>query len=575
MNYIDLLNYLTDVQKIEKEDLAELIGIPQKKMDSVLCGAVSFKKKWLKNLSLYTGIPKEAILAGNFVLNAPEGELAPVVKDAYVPEAIRQGNTQRLNAYVKKRYNLFYGDAMGFPPLFIFVSAVCLLILVGMVFLFEVLAVTDLLKIMLMGILPVIMSFSVMRASIKFARKGVLADERTFKFYAVLAVVQTLISTIAALAFEWQTAVGLVATIGAVLPLIYLVFVQGNNGRVAYVKTLMLAIVLGSLMLCATFCFFTGEKVETTENVQQVASSIIVFTCGWLACLGSLGSVFVSYCFFRKRNDASKHFGPVVKKPVFKGNKIAKSVVAVVLVAILFFSTIYIAPILLVDGLMSTAMDKYNGENVETQYLDYNKGDITFAEDEQVMIVEKENYRIKLPAYLEKNENVTTRDGFQNKEKLTVVFIENTVLDYSDVFIYDGDDEKKREANEKLNKAIEERYGFIPKGQYEYFKLLKLISEDSISPFNRDLSLAVSLFTNVSQMLANDKVYLYEDSEKCFCICENSFERNDSQFTYNYSINGNAKGDYDKFFSISVIVVSDSAADMDLPFKIINSIEMK
>ena len=48
MHYIDLLNYLIDVQKIEKDELCELIAIPKKKLDSVLAGATPLKKKCLK-----------------------------------------------------------------------------------------------------------------------------------------------------------------------------------------------------------------------------------------------------------------------------------------------------------------------------------------------------------------------------------------------------------------------------------------------------------------------------------------------------------------------------------------------
>ena len=47
MHYIDLLNYLIDVQKIEKDELCELIAIPKKKLDSVLSGITPLKKKCL------------------------------------------------------------------------------------------------------------------------------------------------------------------------------------------------------------------------------------------------------------------------------------------------------------------------------------------------------------------------------------------------------------------------------------------------------------------------------------------------------------------------------------------------
>ena len=119
MHYIDLLNYLIDVQKIEKDELCELLAIPKKKLDSVLTGATPLKKKCLKNLSLYTSIPLDAIRSGNFVLNIPqaevvEGEEAPkIIKDAYVPEYIREANTKRLKAYCKKRYKNRRDDVLG------------------------------------------------------------------------------------------------------------------------------------------------------------------------------------------------------------------------------------------------------------------------------------------------------------------------------------------------------------------------------------------------------------------------------------------------------------------------------
>ena len=114
MTHIDLLNYLTDVQKIEKSDLAELIGVPQKKIDGVLCGQIELKKKWLKNLSAFTGISIECITTGNFTLQYPveaqelqvEGE-QPTVAPEQTPEiveALKDYNYERLTAFCKKRY---------------------------------------------------------------------------------------------------------------------------------------------------------------------------------------------------------------------------------------------------------------------------------------------------------------------------------------------------------------------------------------------------------------------------------------------------------------------------------------
>ncbi len=573
MTHIDLLNFIIDVQNIPKNELAELIGVPLKKMDDVLSGAMPLKKKWLKNLSLFTGIPKEAIQSGNFALNYPEGEVAPAL-DVYVPEAIREENTRRLNFYSKKRYKSDYQDVVLIKILGIFNLAMSWIIPLGLMVIYSINAVSDLIKIMLLGIIPAMIGVSILRNAYKFAKNGVPADEKTFNYYGALSIIQILIFLVSLTVFKWTSPVALVVMILTALPIFYEVFIVKDKD-LSFLKHTLVSITCVVAFLALVFLLLTGEKADSIENETQAIIFIGLFSSGWLSTYFSFASVLISKYYYCKRTGISKYFGAVVKKPVFKKGRAVKSAIAIVLACAVVFATIYIAPVVLLDGAMSTAIDGFNEEKVETRYIDYNKEDITFGEDEQVVTIEEENYNIKLPVYLEKNEKITTRDGYQNKEKMTVVFIEEIYFDYSDVFTYDGDDEENKASFERLNKTIKDRYGFIPKGQYEYFKLLKLISEDNISPFNRDLSLAVSLFTNLEKMLAYDNVYLYEDSEKCFCICENIIERESGNFTHTYSINGNAKGDYDKFFSITVMVVTETPADMDLPFKIINSIEMK
>ena len=114
----------------------------------------------------------------------------------------------------------------------------------------------------------------------------------------------------------------------------------------------------------------------------------------------------------------------------------------------------------------------------------------------------------------------------------------------------------------------------MPQSNYEYFKLVRLVSEDTISPFNRELSTIASTLKSVQQMMGDEKVYLYEDSEKCFCVRAQFFKRDNGNVSCIYNIDGNAISDYDKWFSFTVIVVADEAYS-ELPFQIINSIEMK
>lgn len=574
MNHVDLLNYLKDVQKIEKSDLAELIGIPSGKMDDVLSGFVPLKKKWLKNLSLYTGIPEQAIATGAFTLNAPDGEPAPVVKDAYVPEVIREANTRRLDYYVKKRYKNLRDDVVYGHPLSIAGPVLCLIVLVGFAFLFEVAAFSDLVKLMLIGLIPGVMGFSINRASFRFAKKGVPADEKTFKGYTVLAIVQLLIFVISSIAFKWMLPVALVGAIGALLPLIYQIFIQGNNSKVSYIKSLFMFIISALLILGVFFCFIGGEKLETAESQIQHLSLCIIFSCGWFSVLLSTFSVLISHTYFCKRNGISKHFGPVVKKPAFKSGRFAKSIISLVLAVAILFGGLYVAPVILLDSMMSSAATWSGEEPTETEYVDYECTDILFAEDEQLITIEKDFYTIQVPAYLQKREDAKLNESYMNQEKLTSFIINTTYVDYADSLFADGETESEKKYKERLRSRVAEKYGFVPQSEYEYYKLMRLISEDTISPFDRELSIVASTLKGMQQLMGDEKVYFYEDSEKCFCIRANFFERDDGSMSCFYNIEGNATGDYDKRFSFTVMVV-EQEAHSDLPFCIVNSMEIK
>ena len=164
MHYIDLLNYMVYVQGFEKAELAELIAIPIKKVNDVLSGITPLKKKNLKNLSLFTGLPLDTIVSGTFTLNAPQpsasdGDGVPkIVKDAYVPEYIRNANTSRLNAYCKQRYKNELQDVSLLKVLHILfvigsVFAICSLLLTS-----GDLSLSNCQKTFIVGLLPVILS---------------------------------------------------------------------------------------------------------------------------------------------------------------------------------------------------------------------------------------------------------------------------------------------------------------------------------------------------------------------------------------------------------------------------------
>ena len=588
MTSLDLLKYLIDVQKIEKEDLAELIGIPQKKMDSVLSGAMPLKKKWLKNLSLYTGIPKEAILSGNFVLNVPEGEPAPVVKDAYVPEAIREANTQRLNLYVKKRYKTFRQDVVwihyismvgaiiGIIIVSVILGAFSMVDLSGL----QASSAIDFISIMLTGLVPAIISVSISRSTYRFAQKGTPADEKNFKKYTVLAVVQLCIFIITTVALKWVSPLSVVTLIGATLPLIYIVFFDGLSGKGTYWKYVLSAIVVGFFFMVSPFALHGGERFAKAETETLFDMLFFVYFVGLLLSLLSFANIVVCHYYFRKRNGISKHFGAVSRKLVFKSGKFAKSIVAIVIALAIIFSTVYIAPVFVVEKVMAMSFG-FSSVKYEPRLFNYEKSNIVFEENEDVIIVDNKSFTMMLPSYMVIDNESKTFERYKTEEKNLYITIYDKYNSFEGIFnigSYGAEQDQIDQILGGLGKAVLQRYGFLPKSEYEYGKLMRMVYEDEISPFDRDLRLAsIVLKAAYHFTFENFTLYLYEDAEKEISIKEYISQREDGKHVRRYDINGNVKGDYDKFVSIDIALLEDNVGDVDgdLVYKIINSIEMK
>ncbi len=588
MTYLDLLKYLIDVQKIEKEDLAELIGIPQKKIDSVLSGALPLKKKWLKNLSLYTGIPKKAIQSGEFVLNYPQGEKVPVIKDAYVPEAIREANTQRLNLYAKKRYKTFRDDVVLIHHISMIGAVIGIIIVAVILGAFSMVGLSglqasssiDFISIMLIGLVPAIISVSISRSTYRFAQEGTPADEKTFKKYTVLAVIQLCIFIVTTVAFKWVSPLSVATLIGATLSLIYIVFFDGLSGKGSYWKYILSAIVIGFFFMVSPFALHGGEELANagTETLFDIFFS--VHFVGLFLSFLSFANVVVCCYYFRKRIGISKHFGAVSRKPVFKKAKFAKSIVAIVIALAIIFSTVYIAPVFVVEKVMAMSFG-FSDVKYEPRFFDYEKSNIVFEENEDVFIVDNKSFTMKLPSYMVIDNESKTFERYKTEGKNLYITIYDKYNSFEGVFnigSYGAEQDQIDQILEGLEKAVLQRYGFLPKSEYEYGMLMRMVYEDEISPFDRDLRLASIVLKATDHFtLENFNFYLYEDAEKEISIKEYISQREDGKHVRLYDINGNVKGDYDKFVSVGITLLEDNVGDVDgdLVYKIVNSIEMK
>ena len=69
MTYIELLKHIMAKSNLARVELAFILKIPYKDFLKVLNGEKELTKKQLKLLSVFSGIPVESIISGNFVLS--------------------------------------------------------------------------------------------------------------------------------------------------------------------------------------------------------------------------------------------------------------------------------------------------------------------------------------------------------------------------------------------------------------------------------------------------------------------------------------------------------------------------
>lgn len=578
MHYIDLLNYLIDVQKIEKDELCELLAIPKKKLDSVLAGATPLKKKCLKNLSVYTSIPLDAIRSGNFVLNAPQVDVADdeeapkIVKDAYVPEYIREANTNRLKAYCKKRYKNRRDDILGFNIVNIIVFVISIIISFSLIYNFTIVSLSGSAKILAIALIPAVLSIIITINCYKLAWNGTLKEEKLFVFYAVLNVIQILTYTIALVVAKWAPPFTLLLGILAIAPVIYTVFLE-NKDKSNYVKSLVLY--LFSAFSTGVVCILasTSEHFMNLEDERSLIIGIVISFIGFFTIDITTGILLAAYTFYRKRNYIAKHFEPVSKKRVFKGNKIAKDIIVILLLISLTWGVLYVLPVM---GIRNNMGINFEDTPVD-RYLDYNKQTITYKDTDTYSLIDNDTYSIKVPKSFIISSDTELNTIYKSDENMYSVIINKEYINLDEII----DDVTQNSEKEYLTylhdvkQTTIKRYGFYPRTEYENDKLMRMIYNDDISIFDRDLNIAVYYHILIDTILENDyKIYLYEDEEIEFRVRTHRYDRDDGTTTYLYDVSGNAKGNYDKFFDFTLFTVTDGAED-DIAYKIINSIEIK
>lgn len=592
MTHIDLLNYLIDVQKIEKVELAELLAIPLRKIDNVLCGQIALKKKWLKNLSAFTGIPTECITSGNFTLQYPveaqepqaEGEQTPVVPEQTpeMSENLKQYNYDKLMDFCKVRYKKRYRDIKQAVVIQIVFAILGLLFSIACgVFVVLQKPMTDILLFPLICFIPTFMALLSVGSLFKIAKNGSKCEEKNFKIYTLLSILPMLLHSVAGICFKvypvWSIGFG----VASFLPLIYLVFIKAIEKNITGFK-IFLSIAFSFITTAAFLSsVFVGEFIERDTDTEILMACFMAIIASWGIVALTFVYVYYFYFCYHKVIVTSKFFQPLNEKVLLKKHHIRNKIIALVLASIIFVGGTYILSCAImywnVDAILNYE------DTIVPKYSDYDKQNIIFTEADEVTIIDTEFYKFKIPADMKKNEEIKTQDSYKSDPVggIVMMYTEDNLYGESLSKLYEGEDvedldERQAKYMAELKQEIIDTYGYYPQSAYELKKILRDIREKGINFLNRKQTAAVIPIVIFDTTLSyDDEVIFYKDEEKELVLSVRRTEHsNTGRSTVTCQVHGNKKGEYEKFVDVTIMLRSDYS-DEDLAYKIINSIEMK
>ena len=579
MTYIDLLQYILNVQNVEKRDLARFIDASPKKLDKILNGEKPMSRKNIKFLSAFTGIPVDNIKRGEFVLAPPvdsaEGGEASVTEPDPVTEEF---NRSRLLSFLKVRHKLDMHSVNGDVVLGIVVGVLSLLLCLGcfVVFCLSKPGVS-IGMFSLSFFLPVILFLVALPSINKTRKKAKYNDIKNYKVYAIFIILGTMIFNGATLYYHRNDLPAfLVITAACVMMLIDTVL------RKPYSKTVFndfFFMILTTAVMLAGFCMFLF--IDTTQLLEENEEMIFYEIASVSTIVSVMASHIAIECntgFIRTTYPAYRHFMKGEKKIGLRKKSVVKSVIAVVLA----FSVFSGASFGLSIAVRKKIIDDLRPSMSDNKYKDYDKSDVVFSADEKTKTVEYGDFTIKIPAEFKEKKNkeipASTMKNYRGKNEEAGIFLREyiRIMDENTFGFYEGMDEEDKEGVQKIRDGIIKKYGFIPKSEVESEKLRMLVLENKeINYFSKDdvaVEIYLGLFYSVAS-IPDTTITIYEDNEKQFYIKEKRMDEVENPRVF-YTICGNKAGDYDKGFDIMGYVEYDYS-DPDIIYKMINSIKFK
>ncbi|MBR3809146.1 MAG: APC family permease [Clostridia bacterium] len=591
MTQKELLNYILEKEKLKKEDLAKLFGIRKKNTEKVLNGELSLTKRQIKNISLFTQIPEEAITREELVL--PDLHNTGVV---FVDEEfVKNQNTARFQNFIKNRFKIQF-ISLFLLKIFVYFILIFLSIFAGCAFYSAFIENIDKSTVFsaFFTLIPYLLCFASVVPIFKIIKKANYNEVKRVKIYYYLIIFANLISIISILvlnANHWGFFVSLL--IGSLIPLVFLILENNKNSNKKQNK------ILSTILICAA-CFVIGSIPDYPETDREMYFRIIPAVLNLV-----LVATHICYWAIKDFSEFSNKFQMLNDKKCLKKKKVLHSLVSVLLVTTIVAGTTHFGMLIV----LKTTID-YLLQNTDSgvnytfeQYSEYDKFDIGFTDKEELQIIENGEVTYKIPAeFIEKTNKdqqseIITSVIHNNVDETVIVasinqnyesesfsgiasFSEDMLNEYtSDEDVFFGESLKIMflKFEETTKDMLVEKYGFYPENQYDFQKLGGIMNLREVNYWDKQEAVChIPLLIMIAVAIpVYDEVYFYETEEiEGFVSIKKFTDEETGEISYSYLFDFNKK-DAEWLDCRVMVRLPEELASTDLAYKIINSIELK
>ncbi len=587
MTQAELLNYILEKEKLKKEDLAKLLGISKKNTEKAFSGEAPLTKRQIKNISEFIGIPEEVIKSGEIIF--PDLQNTGVV---FIDEEfVKNQNTERFKNYIKNRFKIQF-ISLFLLKLSVYFILIFFSIFTGFAFYSAFIENIDKSTTFsaFFTLIPYLLGFASIVPMFKVIKKVNFNEVKRVKIYYYFIIVANLISLISLVALNannWAFfGIGLFFTL---IPLLFLILEKNKKIDEKQIK------ILSIVLMFATF-IVGYDFVPDYPTKDREFYFVLVF----IGLNITLFAAHICYWVIKDFVKMSNNFQMLNNKKCFKKRKIMHSLVSVLLVTTLVAGGVHFGKLITIKAAINYAFANRESEFTFEKYLEYNKKNIEFTEEDETITLEMGEFTYKIPAELiektnkeiEKTEVLTYKNGeetimvvstYQQMDKpFPDMFKDDTSISNSfeteeDDLFADSEAICMSKYGEMVKNVLVEKYGFYPTNYYESKKLSGLIDFDDINYWDKQEAHAfvvLGIFYAVAPPVYNES-YFYETEEiEGFVdiLINTNEETNEISYSYIFSFN---KCDSDWLDYRVIIRLPEEVASTDLAYKIINSVEIK